>query len=133
MNPQLISRMERTALLLGIVTTALCGLMWKVPGMVAAGVGALLGSANFRGLHFLGRRVLSKAQSGEGSAKAGGLVMLLMAKMGLLFACVWIALAKFGLMPIPFALGISAFVASILGVGLLSAPAQSAEEAKTHG
>lgn len=133
MNPRLISRIERTTLVLGIAITAICGLVWRVPGMVSAGTGALLGGLNFWALHRLGAAVVGRAMSGEGAAKAGALVMLLMAKMGLLFGCVWLAIFKFGLLGIPFTLGISAFVASILGVGLLSGPSQSAEEAKLHG
>jgi hypothetical protein len=133
MNPQLISRIERTTLVLGIAITAVCGLVWGIPGMFAAGVGALLGGLNFWSLHRLGAAVVRRAISGEGMARAGGLVMLLMAKMGLLFVFVWVAIFKLGLLPLPFTLGISAFVASILGVGLLSGPSQSAEEAKLHG
>lgn len=138
-HPQLISRIERTNVVLGVAVTALCGLVWQLPGMLAAGLGATLGALNFWALHRLGAGVVARMISGEGAGKAGLLVMLLAAKMGLVFFFVWLATLKFGLLPVPFTIGISAFVASVLlvsisGSGLLSTtPSPTAGEAKIHG
>ncbi|MDX2021312.1 MAG: hypothetical protein SF187_13815 [Deltaproteobacteria bacterium] len=133
MTPQLINRIERTNVVLGIAITAVCGIVWKVPGMTAAGLGALLGGLNFWALHRLGAGVFRRAMAGEGAAQAGFLVMLLMAKMGVLFGCVYLAIFVFGLLAVPFSLGISAFVLSILGAALFAAPSLMAEEAESHG
>ena len=134
MNPQLISRIERTNLILGAAVTAVAGLIWGVPGMLAAGVGAVLGAANFWALHRVGAGVVRRVMTGEGAGKAGLLVMLLTAKMGLLFACVWVAVFQLDLSAVPFTLGISVFVVSIFGASLSPAPLLAAEEAsKTHG
>ena len=134
MNPQLISHIERTNLILGAAVTAVAGLIWGVPGMLAAGVGAVLGAANFWALHRVGAGVVRRVMTGEGAGKAGLLVMLLTAKMGLLFACVWVAVFQLDLSPVPFTLGISVFVVSIFVASLSPAPLLAAEEAsKTHG
>lgn len=134
MNPQLISQIERANLVLGAVVTAVAGLVWGVPGMLAAGVGAVLGAANFWALHHVGSGVVRRAMAGEGAGKAGLLVMLLAAKMGLLFGCVWIAIFQLDLAALPFTLGISVFVVSIFGASLSPAPLLAAEEAsKSHG
>lgn len=134
MNPLLITRIERSNLVLGIVVTAVSGLVWGLSGTLAAGVGAVLGAINFWALHRLGQGVVRRALAGEGAGQAGLLVMLLMGKMGLLFACVWVAVFKLDLMAVPFTLGISVFVVSILAAGLSPAPLLPAEEAsKTHG
>ena len=134
MNPKLISHIERTNLLLGVAVTAIAGLVWGVPGMLAAGVGAVLGAANFWALHRVGSGVVRRVVAGEGGGKAGLLVMLLAAKMGLLFACVWVAIFQLDLAALPFTLGISVFVVSIFGASLSPAPLLAAEEASnTHG
>lgn len=134
MNPQLITRIERTNLVVGAALTALAGAIWGLGGTLAAGVGAVLGALNFWALHRLGAGVVRRALAGEGAAGAGVLVMLLMAKMGLLFLCVWVAVFRLDLAPVPFTLGISVFVVSILAAGLSPVALPPAGEAsKSHG
>lgn len=134
MNPKLISRIERTNLVLGAAVTAVAGLVWGLDGMLAAGVGAVLGATNFWALHRVGSGVVRRVVEGSGPGQAGLLVMLLMAKMGVLFACVWVAVFQLDLAALPFTLGISVFVVSIFGASLTPAPLITAEEAsKSHG
>ncbi len=134
MNPKLISRIEDTNLVLGVAVTAVAGLVWGLGGMLAAGVGAVLGATNFWALHRVGSGVVRRVMEGSAPGQAGLLVMLLMAKMGVLFACVWVAVFLLDLAALPFTLGISVFVVSIFGASLTPAPLIAAEEAsKTHG
>jgi hypothetical protein len=112
-----LARIERTNLILGVVATALAGLIWGARGTIAAGAGAALACANFWVLRRVGARAVARAQKGEvgpALALAGALV----AKMTVLFALVWLAVRVAGLDILPFALGLSIFVVSILLVGL---------------
>ena len=71
------------------------------------------------------RRVEAGASSGQAVALAVGLML----KMTALFALVWVAVRVLKLQALPFALGISVFVFSILLVSLGGNPADREAEA----
>ena len=118
---------ERANLVLGVAMTALAGIVWGPRGMLGAGAGAALACVNFVAIRRLGGRAIRSATAdlggapatarlaGQGLALAFGLLL----KMTALFALVWIAVRLLALPVLPFALGFSVFVVSILLVGLL--------------
>jgi len=129
-----MKKIERANLILGVAVTALAGLVWGGHGMLAAGVGAALACLNFVAIRRLGGRAVRSAlaslangagspsrMAGQGLALAAGLLI----KMTALFALVWIAVRVLALPVIPFALGFSVFVLSILLVGLAGGPSGS--------
>ncbi len=110
-----LARIERTNVILGVVATAIAGLLWGGRGTLGAGVGALLACADFAILGRLGGRAIAAARNG---ASPWGLGLALIGKMAALFAAVFIAIRVARLAVVPFALGFSVFVVSILLVGL---------------
>jgi hypothetical protein len=118
MNPEPLQRIERTTLVLGVAATALAGVLWGARGMLAAAAGAVLGAVNFWAIRRLGRRAVRRVEAGASSGQAVLLAVSLILKMTALFALVWIAVRVVGLPAMPFGLGLSAFVLSILLVGL---------------
>jgi len=123
MKTAALARIERTNLILAVAATCVGGLGWGARGMLAAGVGAALGCANFWVLRRLGARAVARVQEGATGA-ALALAGALVAKMTALFVCVWLAVRVVGLAAMPFALGLSVFVASILMVGLATGGAE---------
>lgn len=109
---------QRTNIVLGVVATAVGGLVWGGSGMLAAGVGAALAIANFWVIRRLGLRAVAKVAGGEAAPRALPLVAALVGKMALLFALVWLVIRRVGLPVLPFTLGLSIFVLSILITGL---------------
>jgi hypothetical protein len=110
-----LARIERTNLILAAVLTALAGALWGVRGAVAAGAGALLACGDFWLLVRIGGRLVASAREGNPSR---GLAFLLIGKTMALFALVFIAIGVLHLDAIPFALGFSVFVVSIMLLGL---------------
>jgi hypothetical protein len=130
---------ERANVILGIAATALAGLIWGGRGMVGAAVGAALACVNFVAIRRLGGRAVRSTledvqttgrAAGKGLALAGGLL----AKMTALFALVWVAVRLLALPVLPFALGFSVFVVSILLVGLRAgtAPDDDQSDLEAH-
>jgi ATP synthase I chain len=115
MSPPILTRILRTNVILGVVATAIAGLLWGTAGTLAAGVGALLACADFAVLARLGGRAVAAARSG---ASPWGLGLALIGKMAALFVAVFLAIRVAKLAVLPFALGFSVFVVSILLVGL---------------
>ncbi len=111
----MLARIERINLILAALITGLAGAIWGVRGAVAAGVGALLACPDFWLLVRTGTRLVESARAGNPSR---GLSFLLLGKTMALFALVFIAIAVFHLDAIPFALGFSVFVVSIMMLGL---------------
>ncbi|MEO8214511.1 MAG: ATP synthase subunit I [Myxococcales bacterium] len=109
---------QRTNIVLGVVATAVGGLLWGGRGMLAAGIGAVLAIANFWAIRRLGLRAAAKVAGGEDAPRALPLVAALVGKMALLFAVVWLMIRRVGLPVLPFTLGMSIFVLSILITGL---------------
>jgi hypothetical protein len=110
-----LARIERVNIVLGVALTSLAGILWGARGTVAAGVGALLAIADFFFLGRLGARAIARVQAGSAP---WGLGLALIAKMGALFGLVFVAIRVLHLAVLPFAVGFSVFVLSILLVGL---------------
>ena len=109
---------QRTNIVLGVAATAVGGLVWGGRGMVAAGIGALLAVANFWAIRRLALRAVAKVVGGEEAPRALPLVAALVGKMALLFTLVWLLVRRVGLPVVPFTMGMSVFVLSILITGL---------------
>jgi hypothetical protein len=118
MKTDSLDKIARANLALGAAMTAVAGLLWGAGGMLAAGVGAALACVNFWAIARLGRRAVRRVEADASSGQAVALAVGLIVKMSLLFALVWIAVRVIKLQALPFALGISVFVFSILIVGL---------------
>ena len=130
MKTDALDKITRANLVLGAAITAVAGLLWGAHGMLAAGVGAALACLNFVAITRLGRRAVRRVEtggggSGQGLALAAGLLL----KMTALFAMVWVAVRILKLQVLPFALGMSVFVFSILLVGMGSRPSGNEAEA----
>ncbi|HET6149123.1 MAG TPA: ATP synthase subunit I [Polyangia bacterium] len=113
-----LDKISRANLVLGAALTAVAGLLWGAGGMLAAGVGAALACLNFWAIARLGRRAVRRVEAGVGGGPAVALAIGLVLKMTALFALVWVAVRVIKLQALPFALGMSVFVFSILLVGL---------------
>jgi len=109
---------QRTNIVLGVAATALGGVLWGARGMLGAGIGASLAIANFWAIRRLGLRAVAKVTGGEGTPHPLPLVAALVGKMALLFGLVWLMIRRVGLPVLPFTLGLSVFVLSILTTGL---------------
>jgi hypothetical protein len=123
-----LDKISRANLVLGAAITAVAGLLWGAGGMLAAGVGAGLACLNFWAIARLGRRAVRRVEAGASSGQAVALAVGLMLKMTALFALVWVAVRVVKLQALPFALGISVFVFSILLVSLGGNPSQTAAD-----
>jgi hypothetical protein len=113
-----LNKISRANLVLGVTVTAVAGLIWGGSGMLGAGVGAALACLNFWAIGRLGRRAVSRVESGASSGQAFALAAGLLLKMTALFTMVWLAVRVIKLPALPFAMGMSVFVISILLVGL---------------
>ena len=111
----MLARIERVNLILGALITCLAGALWGLRGAVSAGAGAAIGCADFWLLVRIGSRLVASARSGSPSR---GLSVLLLGKMMALIGLVFLAIVVVHLDPVPFALGFSVFVVSILMLGL---------------
>jgi hypothetical protein len=119
MKTDALDKITRANLVLGAAVTAVAGLLWGAHGMLAAGVGAALACLNFEAITRLGRRAVRRVETGGGGSGQGiALAAGLLIKMTALFAMVWVAVRVVKLQALPFALGMSVFVFSILLVGL---------------
>lgn len=121
---------ERTNLALAAMAVALAGLLWGAGGLLAATVGGALACGNLFVLRRLASRAVKRAAA-EGAGQAGTLVAALMLKMMVLFALVWVAVAVWKLQVVPFAMGLSALVASLVIAPLFASPRKA--EGASHG
>jgi hypothetical protein len=113
-NPA-VRKIAGANLILGVAFTALAGILWGPRGTLGAAAGAILAIADFLVLARLGTRAMAAVRTG---AAPWGLAVALFAKMTGLFVLVFAALRLAKLQMIPFALGFSALVVSILLVGM---------------
>jgi ATP synthase I chain len=113
---QALARIERTNLILAVAVTSVAGLLWGGAGMLAAGVGGAISCANFSALRRLGARAVASVEAGT-PGRALALTGALIAKMGVLFTLVWMAIRVAHLLVLPFSLGMSVFVVSVLLIG----------------
>jgi hypothetical protein len=116
-----LAKIERANLILAVALTSLAGILWGGPGMISAGVGAVLACVDFYFLGRLGARAVASVQAG---GSPWGLGFALICKMAALFALVFVAIRVVRLAVMPFALGFSVFVVSILLVGLAAGKAE---------
>jgi ATP synthase I chain len=117
------ARIERMNVILAVVMTSLAGLLWGAPGMLAAAAGGVLGCANFVVLRRLGAKAVAGVAAGD-AGRAFALGGALVAKMTVLFALVWMAVRVAHLAVLPFALGLSGFVVSVVLFGLQAGGAE---------
>jgi hypothetical protein len=117
-----LARIERANLILAVLLTALAGALWGARGAIAAGAGAALACADFWLLVRIGGRLVASAREGNPSR---GLSFLLLGKTVALFALVFIAIGVLHLDAIPFAMGFSVFVVSIMMLGLQATTTKS--------
>jgi hypothetical protein len=129
-KPYALDKISRANLVLGAAITAVAGLLWGAGGMLAAGVGAGLACLNFWAITRLGGRAVRRVEAGASSGQAVALAIGLMLKMTALFALVWVAVRVIKLQALPFALGISVFVFSILLVGLTGKTGEESSEGR---
>lgn len=113
-NPA-VKKIAGANLVLGVAFTALAGILWGPRGTLGAAAGAVLACADFLFLAQLGSKAVAAVRSG---GSPWGLALGLFAKMTGLFALVYVALRVAKLALMPFALGFSALVVSILLVGM---------------
>jgi hypothetical protein len=113
-NPA-VKKIAGANLVLGVAFTALAGVLWGPRGTLGAAAGAILAVADFLVLARLGSRAVAAVRTG---AAPWGLALALFAKMTGLFALVFVALRVAKLAMMPFALGFSALVVSILLIGM---------------
>lgn len=115
-----LAAMERTTLVLAVAATCAAGLVWGVAGMGAAALGGALALANISFTGRMANRAIAKVASGVHPAAAGlGVAMLV--KMVLLFPILFVAVLVVKVPLIPFALGLSALVVSMVVTGLWTA------------
>jgi hypothetical protein len=120
-NPKnLLQMMERTGLALALAATAVSGLVWGMPGLQAAGLGAVLAVVNLYLMRRLLGRALRDAEGGRSDAALKRLMVLVLLKLPVLAALVWVAVRPLKLQPAPFALGLSALIVALLVCGLFS-------------
>jgi hypothetical protein len=113
-----LRHIERVNLVLAVAMTALGGLLWGTRGLAGAGAGAFIACADFFVLRRVGARVADRVREG-GPPRGFGFALI--GKMAALFGLVFVAIRVAHLAVIPFALGFSVFVMSILLVGLRAA------------
>ena len=121
-NPA-VKRIAGANLVLGVAFTAVAGIVWGPRGTLAAGAGAILACADFLILARIGAKAVAAVSTG---GAPWGLALALFAKMTGLFALVFAALRLAKLALVPFALGFSALVISILLVGMTGGALESA-------
>jgi hypothetical protein len=112
--------MERTGVLVAVAATALSGAIWGGAGVRAAGFGAALACVNLWVMRRLVGKALREAEAGHGDAALKRLMALLLFKLPILAALVWVAVKPLGLSVAPFALGLSALVVAIAASGASS-------------
>ena len=128
-----LTTIQRANVVLGVAAVAVSGLLWGGRGMLAAGLGAGLGVANFWAIRRLGARAVVRVAAGQSSGQALILVGALVLKMAVLFGLVWLFVSRAGLPVLPFTIGLSAFVAAVLFGGLFLGAVGSKMPPPTQG
>jgi hypothetical protein len=128
MKTDALEKISRANLVLGAAMTAVAGLVWGAHGMLAAGVGAALACINFFAITRLGRRAVRRVEAGASAGQGLALAAGLLLKMTALFALVWVAVRLIKLPALPFALGMSVFVFSILLIGFGTRTSEDSED-----
>jgi len=117
MSSKNFGTMDLANLVLALAVTALVGLVWGRPGVVAGGTGAVLACVNLWVIRRLAGRAVTRAAAGDQS-QASWLIAALGMKMMILFGLVWLAIRVYNLALVPFAIGISVLPISLVFSGL---------------
>jgi hypothetical protein len=120
MNSNALLLMERTTLALALLATGVAAAVWGVEGAGGTGLGGALAFANLWTTRRLAGRAMNRVLAGTHPA-ATGLGMGMAIKMALLFPVLWVAVMVLHVPLMPFALGLSVLVISLVGSGLYSA------------
>jgi hypothetical protein len=125
MGPTELKRIERLNGLIAGVLMLAAAVFFSAPFAVGVAVGGVLAVLNFRGIRFLVEASLRR-QGGKRAA----LQLLLIAKMGVLFAMVVLAIKFLPLSPVGLAVGLSVFLISIAVESMRSALGSGGNEAR---
>ena len=120
MNSNALAAMERNTLVLAVAATCASALAWGVEGAGGAGLGGALAYANLWTTRRLAGRAINRVLAGQhpvGKGLGAGMVI----KMVVLFPALWVAIAVLKVPLVPFALGLSALVVSLVVTGLWTA------------
>jgi hypothetical protein len=108
MGPKQLSRIERWNLILAGLFIAVAGLAFPRPVLFGVIVGTVLACANFFAIH----KLIQISMAGQGKKRAV-VQLLLVAKMGLLIALVFLAMRYLPINAAALAIGLSVFLLSI--------------------
>ena len=125
--PASVQRVNRPLLLVAALVSALAFSLGGTARGVAALLGATLAVGNWYALRWLGGRFVSGASGGAGSSTA--LSLLLIGKIGLLMAIVYVLIARVRVDPIGLALGLGVLFVGPVLAGLSIASAGSSQSA----
>jgi hypothetical protein len=117
MKSKRFGTMDFANLILAVAVTALVGLVWGKPGVLAGGAGAVLACINLWAMRLLAARAVARAAAGD-KARVSWLMAALGAKMMILFGLVWLCIRVYNLALVPFAIGISILPISLVFTGL---------------
>jgi hypothetical protein len=120
MNSKALLAMERTTLVLAVAATCAAALAWGLEGAGAAALGGALAFANLTVTRRLAARAVNKVLAGT-HPEAAGLGLGIGLKMLLLFPLLWVAVSVLHVPLVPFALGLSAMIVSMVVTGLWTA------------
>jgi hypothetical protein len=128
MGPSELKKIERWNGLLAAVLILSSVVLFSGSFALGVTVGALLAVINFRGIRFLVEASLRR-QGGKRAA----LQLLLIAKMGILFALVVLAIHFLPISPVGLAVGLSVFLLSIAVESVRSALGMSPADPSSGG
>jgi ATP synthase I chain len=120
MKSKALVAMERTTLVLAVAATCAAGLAWGLEGAGAAALGGSLAFANLTVTRRLAGRAVDRVLAGAHPA-AAGLGMGMAIKVVLLFPLLWVAISVLKVPLVPFALGLSVLIVSLVVTGLWTA------------
>jgi len=120
MNSKALVAMERTTLVLGVAVTGAAGATWGIEEAGAAALGGALAFANLTVTRRLAARAIQKVLAGTHPA-GSGLGAGMAVKLVLLFPLLWVAISVLHVPLVPFALGLSVLIVSMVVTGLFSA------------
>jgi hypothetical protein len=119
--PESIQRMTRPLLLIAAIVVVLAFALWGETRGYAALIGALLSVGNWFSLRWLANRIV------HGSGNRAAASILLMAKIGVLTAIIFVLLNRVRVDPIGLVFGLGVLVVGPVLAGLLTANTSSAQ------
>jgi hypothetical protein len=120
MNSNALLAIERTTLALAVAATCAAALTWGLSGAGGTALGGALGYANLWSTRRLAGRAVGRVLAGAHPASVGvGAGMAI--KMVILFPVLWVAVSVLKVPFVPFALGLSVLVVSLVVSGLWTA------------